>query len=391
VAYRLVETMGVIPRPEVAKDVKALDQEGRALLRKHGVRFGQHTVFMPALLKPAPARLRLALWALSEGFEEFPAPPPPGMVTIPAVQGAPSGFYPRAGYRLAGGRAIRIDMLERLADMIRSEDVRAGFEATADMLSITGCTLEQFAELMKGLGWQVEKDERPKPAAATAPKTPDTAEAPGDAEAPTAEAAAEPPSDAGDAPTAAHEASDAAVEPVAASAAPGRDEPAAGGEAARGDGGEAGAADQAATVEGAATEAGPTDDGKAADELATGETAAADESAATEEPATGETVVYYRFTWAPRSRPARGAPRRDGRSSGGEAAAGGAARPGPKGDGRGPRKGKGGPPPKGKGKGGKPPREEGPRRFSAGPDRGRRDEVDPDSPFAALMALKSKK
>ncbi|GAB5434094.1 MAG: hypothetical protein EpisKO_34640 [Epibacterium sp.] len=44
---------------------------------------------------------------------------------------------------------IRIDMLERLADMLRSEDSRGGFEANADMLSITGMTLDQFADLMQ--------------------------------------------------------------------------------------------------------------------------------------------------------------------------------------------------------------------------------------------------
>jgi ATP-dependent RNA helicase SUPV3L1/SUV3 len=67
-----------------------------------------------------------------------------------------------SGYRIAGARAIRIDMLERLADMLRSEDSRGGFEAKADMLSITGMTLEQFADLMQGLGYKGEKGEREK-------------------------------------------------------------------------------------------------------------------------------------------------------------------------------------------------------------------------------------
>src|SRR5690625_5258294 len=53
-------------------------------------------------------------------------------------------------------------MLERLADQIRPMDARAGFEATPDMLSITGLGHEAFAELMAGLGHQVEKGERPK-------------------------------------------------------------------------------------------------------------------------------------------------------------------------------------------------------------------------------------
>ena len=58
-AFRLGEGFGIVPRGEVAEDVKALDQEARGALRKHGIRFGQFTIFMPLLLKPAPTRLRL--------------------------------------------------------------------------------------------------------------------------------------------------------------------------------------------------------------------------------------------------------------------------------------------------------------------------------------------
>ncbi len=162
VAFQIVENLGVMPRSEIAADIKALDQDARGTLRKHGLRFGQFTIFQHLMLKPAPTRLRLVLWSLSAGLDDFPEAPPPGLVTIPAVADAPDGFYARAGYRLAGDRAIRIDMLERLADMLRSENSRAGFEANADMLSITGLTLEQFANLMQGLGYAAERGEREK-------------------------------------------------------------------------------------------------------------------------------------------------------------------------------------------------------------------------------------
>ena len=162
-AFQIGEALGVVPRRQVAEDVKALGQDERGLLRKHGVRFGQYNIFMPLLLKPAPTRLRLILWSLWEAFEEFPEAPPPGLVTIPAVEGAPDGYYEKVGYRLCGQRALRIDMLERLADLLRPMDVRGGFEATPDMLSITGCTLEQFADVLGALGFQGERGERPKP------------------------------------------------------------------------------------------------------------------------------------------------------------------------------------------------------------------------------------
>ena len=60
--------------------------ERRVALRKHGVRFGQFTIFMPALLKPAPTRLRLVLWSLDRGFDDFHESPPPGLVTIPVTE-----------------------------------------------------------------------------------------------------------------------------------------------------------------------------------------------------------------------------------------------------------------------------------------------------------------
>ena len=161
-AFRMVENLGILPRADVADEVKALDQDARGALRKHGLRFGQFTIFMPLLLKPAPTRLRLVLWSISKGLNEFPESPPPGLVTIPVDTSAPEGAATMAGYRNAGERAIRIDMLERLADMLRSEDSRGGFEAKADMLSITGMTLEQFATLMEGLGYKAEKAERTK-------------------------------------------------------------------------------------------------------------------------------------------------------------------------------------------------------------------------------------
>ena len=168
-AYRMVENFGIIPRGEVADVVKALDQDARGALRKHGLRFGQFTIFLPLLLKPAPTRLRLVLWSLQRDLQEFPESPPPGLVTVPAAKDAPQGYFAMAGYRAAGERAIRIDMLERLADMLRDRDSRGGFEASADMLSITGMTLEQFADLMQGLGYKAERGEREKPRAQDTP------------------------------------------------------------------------------------------------------------------------------------------------------------------------------------------------------------------------------
>jgi ATP-dependent RNA helicase SUPV3L1/SUV3 len=372
VAFSLVEALGVVPRQEIAKDVKELDQEGRALLRKHGVRFGQYTVFMPALLKPAPTRLRIALWALDEGLDEWPSPPPPGLVTIPADDGEPAGFWPRAGYRLAGPRAIRIDMLERLADLLRGQDQRGGFEATADMLSITGCTLDQFAELMKGLGYRAERGERPKAPQTppeAAPQPPEAAEAapaadPTPEPAPDIEAPAETGAAEGATPAAPADEAEAASPAAETPSEPEPEAPAPAAPAAEEEAQPSPAADSPAKVE-------PLSVAPAAPEEAP-EAPKAEASEAAGEP---ETQVFYTFAWVPRPRGGRG-PKRESQGRPGGKPAGKRGKPGG---------------PKGKGKGG--PREEKPREFAAGPPRDKRrkeKEVDPDSPFAALAALKKK-
>ncbi|WP_170371248.1 helicase-related protein [Ruegeria arenilitoris] len=221
-AFRMVEALGILPRAGVAQEVKDLDQDARGALRKHGIRFGQFTIFMPLLLKPAPTRLRLVLWALANGLQEFPEAPPPGLVTVPVAKGAPEGYDTMCGYRNAGERSIRIDMLERLADMLRAEDSRGGFEAKADMLSITGMTLEQFADLMQGLGYKAERGERTKIKPAQPTEQPPAATA----EAPTETAEAEAQSDVAVAAEAPAEATDSTeVEAEATAADPASDEP----------------------------------------------------------------------------------------------------------------------------------------------------------------------
>ncbi|HUF86686.1 MAG TPA: helicase-related protein [Thermohalobaculum sp.] len=367
VAFQVGEAMGVIPRRQVAEGVKALGQDERALLRKHGVRFGQHHVFMPALLKPAPTRLRLILWSLWEGFEVVPEVPPPGLVTIQAVEGAPEGYYAKVGYRLCGARALRIDMLERLADLIRPMDARAGFEATADMLSITGCTLEQFAELMQGLGYEAERGERPRP-----PRPAKAADETSAAVEPAGEASGEP----------AAEGAEGAEGANAAAPAPDEAAPATETDAAPVSSAEA---DVAATSEAAS---------EAASEAPSVEVAGA-EPEGKAGGAAPETEIYFVFRLRQRRGPpaerraegegtaARGPRRARTRGEGGQGEhVQGKAGHGKAGQGKGPRRKPGGGAP-----GAKPDAK--PGQQSPAP---RREEkpIDPDSPFAILRELKLK-
>lgn len=173
IAFRIIENFGSLNREAVSEDVRALDQAARGQLRKYGVRFGGYSIFMPALLKPAPARALLILWALSregveDGFADLPAPPTAGLTSVPADPAAPVGFYDALGFRVSGGRAVRLDMLERIADLIRpvitARHYNGGFIVTPAMMSLVGCSGEEFSNLLKGLGYRsrVEKVTPPK-------------------------------------------------------------------------------------------------------------------------------------------------------------------------------------------------------------------------------------
>ena len=362
VAFRIAENFGIIARREIADDVKSVAQEERALLRKHGVRFGQHFIFMPALLKPAPTRMRLLLWSLGQGQDEFPEAPPAGHVTVPAMQGLPQGYYPMAGYRQCGSRAVRIDMLERLADLIRPMDVRGGFEATPDMLSITGTTLDQFADLMGGLGFDAEKGERQRPVRVAAEKT-------GEEPAAQPEEAPDVPSAAADESVPESKAEDSLIE-----ASDGSTEIAAGEQGAA----EAEARDaetEALSEESAEASASssPTESEQvsAASAEEAGTSIESDGSKELEDaPASGEPEIetYYTFRLRQRNRQARGAPRGD-RSH--------------KGAGQKHQR------PKGKGPKGKRKEGGGPRQMEARPPR-KEKAIDPDNPFAVLQQLKDR-
>lgn len=179
IAFRLVEKLGVIDRRDIANDVKSLDQQARGQLRRLGVRFGAYHVFIPALLKPAPAGLVTLLWAVANdgkeksGFGDVVAAMAAGRTSVVTDPAFEREFYRLAGFRILGRRAVRVDILERLADLIRPAlDWSPGsgkrpeggyggraFVVTPAMMSILGATAEDMEEILKGLGYRAEPND----------------------------------------------------------------------------------------------------------------------------------------------------------------------------------------------------------------------------------------
>jgi ATP-dependent RNA helicase SUPV3L1/SUV3 len=234
IAFQIGESLGVLERAKVLSDVRSLDQDARAALRKAGVRFGAYHLYLPALLKPAPRVLATQLWALQnggldqKGIDEIAHLAQSGRTSIPVDTEIAGGLYRAAGFRVCGGRAVRVDILERLADLIRpaisyrpgitpgeppaGAADGEGFVPTVAMTSLVGCAGEDFATILKSLGYAM--DRRPGPAI-TVPLVPAASTEPAAPSDTSTEAPAEPASVAEETGAVAVEAPVAAVAPEA--------------------------------------------------------------------------------------------------------------------------------------------------------------------------------
>jgi ATP-dependent RNA helicase SUPV3L1/SUV3 len=143
--------------------------------------------------------LALQLWALKQpnpdvkGVDELPHLAASGRTSLPVDKEVPKALYRTIGYRVCGERAVRVDILERLADIIRpalawrpnSPGAKppgavdgSGFTVTGAMTSLVGSSGEDFASVLRSLGYRM--DRRPKPPE-PAPEPPSTASAEADA------------------------------------------------------------------------------------------------------------------------------------------------------------------------------------------------------------------
>ena len=184
IAFQIAESLGVLERGRVADEVKNLPQDARATLRKMGVRFGAYHLYLPALVKPAPRALAAQLWALKnggvegiKGLDEVPHLASSGRTSFVADPTVQKGFYRAAGFRVCGERAVRVDILERLADLIRPAiayrpgttpgDPPAGtadndgFVVTVGMTSLAGCSGEAFGSILRSLGYVLDRRQGP--------------------------------------------------------------------------------------------------------------------------------------------------------------------------------------------------------------------------------------
>ena len=170
ILYQMYEKFGTVTRADIAPAIKGIQETDKPHLARLGVRTGMETFFMPDMLKPAPIKLRVLLYSLFT--KTFPdcGPPPEGRVSFDAVDGVDDSYWIVAGYRRLGQRVMRVDMVERVAALVRTAARAGQFKITDEMLSLAGVSRDQMALMLSDLGCrqtgEEPSDDPEKPAVA---------------------------------------------------------------------------------------------------------------------------------------------------------------------------------------------------------------------------------
>jgi ATP-dependent RNA helicase SUPV3L1/SUV3 len=152
--YQVTEALGSLPRHRIEAQLAGLAPEDHQVLRRLGLRIGRESVFLPAALKPPAMALRALLWCVHADQPPQP-PPPPGRVSLPAA-GTAAPFYEAIGFRVLGGRAVRVDIVERLAAELKRRSARGPFPDTPELAALAGCRRDEAPGVLAALGYAVE-------------------------------------------------------------------------------------------------------------------------------------------------------------------------------------------------------------------------------------------
>jgi ATP-dependent RNA helicase SUPV3L1/SUV3 len=170
----LGEAGGVVERRVLDHVLEGLGRDFRPAVNRLRVRLGTLDIYVPALIKPEPARWRVALAAAQEG-QVMVTMPPIGAVSVMTPNDALTcAAFIMAGFRPLGAQMLRVDQVERLArnahdSRTEGGTARAPFAPDPGLATSLGLASPSFAQLMLALGFRnaeqgwVWKGKRPAP------------------------------------------------------------------------------------------------------------------------------------------------------------------------------------------------------------------------------------
>jgi ATP-dependent RNA helicase SUPV3L1/SUV3 len=149
--HRLTESLGLIP----GVDEETLSADLRPRLRAIGVRSGRFALFIPGLLKPRPAAMRMRLWAVHNGVP-MPVLPNVAVVSVPADQPDwPPGFAAIAGWVEAGPVLLRLDIAEKVTGELAYRARRGPASLPSGLASRFGVKPDMLPAVLRHLGFRL--------------------------------------------------------------------------------------------------------------------------------------------------------------------------------------------------------------------------------------------
>ena len=166
VVYQLEQGLGTVLARDARAQLQALTPAERRLLERAGICLGLHVVFLREALKAGPVAHRTALAAAFWGAEAEAVHPPPTAVSMPAEPDRPAALYAALGFPVAGVRAVRADVLERLVRELRRLARQGRFDPVEPVRRRLSCPRADVRPVVEALGYRDAGDGhvmRPRP------------------------------------------------------------------------------------------------------------------------------------------------------------------------------------------------------------------------------------
>lgn len=161
--FQVREGLGDVRRRDVVELIDDLSRDDRRALRRTGLTIGRESVYAERLLKPDARRWRAILRALARDERDIGPLPDPGRSSFD-TEGWDTARLEALGFRVLAGRAVRLDILERLADLAWEVSKKGPFQPTPPMATLLGTGGGATADVLTGLGYR--KTDAPTPPAA---------------------------------------------------------------------------------------------------------------------------------------------------------------------------------------------------------------------------------
>jgi len=155
--YHLTEALGTLPAAEVQAQVRGLAPADRQALARIGLRLGRRHAYLKGALRTRCLEARALLWAVAAGASPRPPVPADGRQVVARDPALPDAFYRAIGFLPLGIAAVRADLVERLARLVRDAARRAGtdsFALPAEVAAALAAWPGDTALLLADLGYR---------------------------------------------------------------------------------------------------------------------------------------------------------------------------------------------------------------------------------------------